>query len=66
AGAPKLYAAVGARWTDADAARLPEVAARPKGSRPHRYELARYGLDRAEVESVFADYTALRAEVDRA
>ncbi|MEU3249567.1 sulfotransferase [Streptomyces sp. NPDC006997] len=66
AGAPKLYAAVGARWTDADAARLPEVVARPKGARPHGYELARYGLDRAEVEAVFADYNALRAEVDRA
>ncbi|MFB8777790.1 sulfotransferase family protein [Streptomyces broussonetiae] len=66
AGAPKLYAAVGARWTDADAARLPEAVARPKGSRPHRYEPTRYGLDRAAVESVFADYNALRAEVDRA
>ena len=65
AGAPKLYAAVGARWTDADAARLPEVAARPKGSRPHAYDLARYGLTRADVETAFADYNALRAEVDR-
>ncbi|MFI6013041.1 sulfotransferase family protein [Streptomyces sp. NPDC051243] len=65
-GAPKLYDAVGARWTDAEAARLPEAVARPKGSRPHRYDLARYGLTRAEVESAFADYNALRAEVDRA
>ncbi|MFI2435058.1 sulfotransferase family protein [Streptomyces sp. NPDC018693] len=66
AGAPKLYAAVGARWTDAEAARLPAVAARPKGTRPHRYDLARYGLTRADVESAFAGYNALRAEVDRA
>ncbi|MCX4765368.1 sulfotransferase [Streptomyces sp. NBC_01275] len=65
-GAPKLYAAVGARWTDADAARLPEVVARPKGSRPHRYDLARYGLTRADVDTAFAGYNALRAEVDRA
>ncbi|WP_200303431.1 sulfotransferase family protein [Streptomyces adelaidensis] len=64
-GAPKLYDAVGARWTDADAARLPEITARPKGSRPHRYDLSRYGLTRADVDSAFADYNALRAEVDR-
>ncbi|WP_416986691.1 sulfotransferase family protein [Streptomyces sp. T028] len=66
AGAPKLYDAIGARWTDADAARLPRVAARPKGSRPHRYDLARYGLTRADVDAAFAGYNALRAEVDRA
>lgn len=65
-GVPKLYAAVGARWTDADAARLPGVVARPRGSRPHRYDLSRYGLTRADVETAFADYNALRAEVDRA
>jgi hypothetical protein len=65
-GAPKLYESIGARWTDADAARLPEVAARPKGTRPHSYDLARYGLTRADVDSAFADYNALRAEVDRA
>ncbi|MEU4875218.1 sulfotransferase [Streptomyces sp. NPDC021608] len=64
-GAPKLYDAVGARWTDADAARLPRVAARPRGSRPHSYDLARYGLTRADVDAAFADYDVLRAEVDR-
>lgn len=66
AGAPKLYASIGARWTDADAARLPEVAARTKGTRRHSYDLSRYGLTRADVESAFAGYNALRAEVDRA
>ncbi|MEU2333765.1 sulfotransferase [Streptomyces sp. NPDC013172] len=66
AGAPKLYAAVGARWTEADAARLPAVTARPKGTRVHAYDLARYGLTRADVDAAFADYDALRAEVDRA
>ncbi|WP_405619768.1 sulfotransferase family protein [Streptomyces sp. NBC_00076] len=66
AGAPKLYEAVGARWTDADAARLPEVATHLRGSRPHRYDLGRYGLTRDEVEAAFADYNTLRAEVDRA
>lgn len=65
-GAPKLYDAVGARWTDTEAARLAGAVARPKGTRPHRYDLARYGLTRAEVEDAFADYNALRAEVDRA
>ncbi|GAA4075490.1 sulfotransferase [Streptomyces shaanxiensis] len=65
-GAPKLYAAVGARWGDAEAARLAGAVARPKGTRPHRYDLARYGLTRAEVEAAFAEYNALRAEVDRA
>ncbi|WP_371662892.1 sulfotransferase [Streptomyces sp. NBC_00280] len=66
AGAPKLYAAVGARWTEADAARLPTVATHLRGSRPHRYDLARYGLTHADVETAFTDYNALRAEVDRA
>ncbi|MER5210831.1 sulfotransferase [Streptomyces sp. NPDC002838] len=65
-GAPKLYDAIGARWTDADAARLPGVVARPKGTRRHTYDLSRYGLTRADVDSAFADYNALRAEVDRA
>ncbi|MEV6588044.1 sulfotransferase family protein [Streptomyces acidicola] len=65
-GAPKLYESIGARWTDADAARLAEVTARPRGSRPHRYDLSRYGLTPAGVESAFADYNALRAEVERA
>ncbi|MFI1732653.1 hypothetical protein ACH40E_26290 [Streptomyces acidicola] len=62
---PKLYESNGARSTDADAARLAEVAARPKGSRPHQYDLSRYDLPPAGVESAFADYNALRAEVDR-
>ncbi|MEU1160989.1 sulfotransferase [Streptomyces sp. NPDC005921] len=66
AGAPKLYAAVGARWTESDAARLPAVTARPRGTRVHSYDLARYGLTRADVDTAFADYNALRAEVDRA
>lgn len=65
-GAPKLYDAVGARWTGAEASRLAGVTARPKGARPHRYDLARYGLTRADVASAFADYDALRAGVDRA
>ncbi|WP_086561180.1 sulfotransferase family protein [Streptomyces africanus] len=66
AGAPKLYAAVGAPWTEADAGRLPAAVARPKGTRKHTYDLHRYGLSRADVESAFAEYNALRAEVDRA
>ncbi|NML53865.1 sulfotransferase [Streptomyces sp. R302] len=65
-GAPKLYAAVGAPWTEADAARLPAAVARPKGARKHTYDLSRYGLSRSDVESAFAEYDALRAEVDPA
>ncbi|MFI9170007.1 sulfotransferase family protein [Streptomyces lincolnensis] len=66
AGAPKLYAAVSAPWTQADAARLPAAVARPKGTRRHTYDLSRYGLTPADVEAAFADYVVLRAEVDRA
>ncbi|BBC32576.1 hypothetical protein SGFS_038700 [Streptomyces graminofaciens] len=65
-GAPKLYDAVGARWTDADAARLPGVATKLRGKRPHHYDLARYGLTREDVESAFTEYNALRADVDGA
>lgn len=65
AGSPKLYEAIGARWTDAEAARLPEAAGRRRGARRHTYDLARYGLDREASEMAFADYNALRAEVDR-
>ncbi|MFF7380750.1 sulfotransferase family protein [Streptomyces massasporeus] len=65
-GAPKLFAAVGARWTEADAARLPAAVARPRGTREHTYDLSRYGLTRDQVESAFADYNALRAGVDHA
>ncbi|MET9392376.1 sulfotransferase [Streptomyces sp. NPDC006624] len=65
-GAPKLYAAVGAPWTEADAARLPAAVARPEGTRRHSYDLFRYGLTRDEVESAFAEYEVLRAGVDRA
>ncbi|KUO15103.1 sulfotransferase family protein [Streptomyces dysideae] len=65
-GAPKLYDAIGARWTEADAARLPGVVARPKGTRRHTYDLSRYGLTKADVDAAFADYDAVREEVDRA
>ncbi|WP_405804052.1 sulfotransferase family protein [Streptomyces sp. NBC_01187] len=64
-GAPKLYEAIGAHWTAAEAARLPEAAGRPRGARRHTYDLARYGLNREAVEMAFADYNALRAEVER-
>ncbi|MET9435867.1 hypothetical protein [Streptomyces sp. NPDC006551] len=42
------------------------AGARPKGTRRHTYDLPRYGLSRADVESAFGAYNALRAEVDRA
>ncbi|GAA2134615.1 sulfotransferase [Kitasatospora kazusensis] len=65
-GAPKLYESIGARWTAADAARLPTVTARPRGTRPHSYDLSRYGLTHADVATAFADYNTLRTEVDPA
>ncbi|MCX4751514.1 sulfotransferase [Kitasatospora sp. NBC_01287] len=64
AGAPKLYDAIGARWTEQTAARLPAITARRRSTRAHSYALSRYGLTRAEVESAFTAYNALRAEVD--
>ncbi|MEU9127282.1 sulfotransferase [Kitasatospora sp. NPDC048540] len=64
-GAPRLYESIGARWTSATAARLPEITARPKGTRAHSYDLARYGLTREGVQAAFADYNNLRTEVDQ-
>ncbi|MGP3949788.1 sulfotransferase family protein [Streptomyces sp. 7N604] len=63
-GAPKLYEAIGAHWTDYEASRLAGVVARPAGTRPHTYDLSRYGLTRTDVETAFAHYNALRADVD--
>jgi ATP-binding cassette subfamily F protein uup len=63
-GAPKLYEAIGAHWTDYEASRLDGVVARPAGTRPHTYDLSRYGLTRTHVETAFAHYNALRADVD--
>ena len=56
---PKLYDLIGAKWTDADAANLDNVLARPGIGRQHEYELTRYGLRPEDVEEAFGDYTSL-------
>ncbi|GAB3653791.1 sulfotransferase family protein [Glycomyces tarimensis] len=56
---PKLYDAIGARWTEADAANLHSVLGRPGIGRQHEYELARYGLSPEGVEHAFGDYPKL-------
>jgi LPS sulfotransferase NodH len=56
---PKLYEALGAKWTDKDAGNLEYVLARPQADRRHEYMLSRYGLDIQGVEDAFGDYTTL-------
>ncbi|GAA1869523.1 sulfotransferase [Myceligenerans crystallogenes] len=61
---PRLYAAIGATWTPEDEARLGEVVAKPAGTRPHRYDIARYGLRPEQIEEVFAPYLRLLPGID--
>ncbi|WP_307816137.1 sulfotransferase family protein [Myceligenerans indicum] len=56
---PRLYSAIGATWTESDAAQLDQVLARPAGTRQHKYHMARYGLQQAQVEEAFAPYLRL-------
>jgi hypothetical protein len=56
---PILYERIGAKWTNADAAALSSVLARPGIGRQHEYELGRYGLSPREVETAFGDYPRL-------
>jgi hypothetical protein len=56
---PRLYEALGAEWTEKDAANLAGVLARPVTDRRHEYGLSRYGLDPQKVEDAFGDYTRL-------
>ncbi|GAB4086034.1 sulfotransferase [Myceligenerans cantabricum] len=62
---PRVYSAIGATWTASDAAQLDEVLARPAGTRPHKYDMTRYGLQPAEVEEAFAPYLRLLNSFDR-
>ncbi|GAB3650999.1 sulfotransferase family protein [Glycomyces tarimensis] len=61
---PRLYAALGATWTEKDADNLERVLARPAADRRHEYGVARYGLDLGEVERAFGDYTKLVANLN--
>lgn len=56
---PRMYSAIGATWTESDAAQLDQALARPAGTRPHRYDMERYGLQRDQVEEAFAGYLRL-------
>ena len=56
---PRLYAAIGARWSASDADTLDEVVARPPGSRPHRYDLTDYGLRTEQITEKFSAYLSL-------
>ncbi|MBE1875436.1 sulfotransferase family protein [Myceligenerans pegani] len=62
---PRVYAAIGATWTTSDAAQLDQVLARPAGTRPHRYDIADYGLGANQVEESFAAYLGLLRNFDR-
>lgn len=62
---PRLYSAIGATWRESDAAQLDQVLARPAGTKPHRYDMRRYGLQPEQVEEVFAGYLRLLGTFDR-
>jgi hypothetical protein len=55
---PELYDRIGATWTDRDAGNLDAVLARNRPGRSHEYELSRYDLEPADVETAFGDYAA--------
>ena len=61
---PRLYSAIGATWTASDEAQLDQVLARPAGTRPHRYDMRRYGLQPDQVEEEFAAYLRLLSTFD--
>ena len=56
---PRVYAAIGATWTASDQAQLDQVLARPAGSKPHQYDMRRYGLEPDQVDEAFAPYLRL-------
>lgn len=64
-GVPKIYAAIGAEWTERDAGNLDDAMARPVTDRRHEYGVARYGLDLDGIETAFGDYTQLVAGFNR-
>lgn len=56
---PRLYSAIGATWSASDEAQLDRVLARPAGTKPHRYDMKRYGLQPEQVEEAFSGYLRL-------
>jgi len=61
---PRVYSAIGARWTASDEVQLDQVLARPAGTRPHQYDMRRYGLQPDQVEEEFAGYLRLLNTID--
>lgn len=61
---PRLYQQLGATWTASDADHLDQVVARPRGARPHRYDITRYGLSSEQVTEMFAGYVSLLKNID--
>jgi hypothetical protein len=61
---PRVYAAIGAPWTASDEAQLDGVLARPAGTRPHRYDIADYGIPPNQIEESFAAYLGLLRNFD--
>ena len=56
---PRLYSAIGATWSTSDEAQLDQALARPAGTRPHQYDMRRYGLQPDQVNEAFAGYLRL-------
>jgi hypothetical protein len=56
---PRLYSAIGATWSTSDEAQLDQALARPAGTRPHQYDMRRYGLQPEQVNEAFAGYLRL-------
>jgi hypothetical protein len=62
---PELFERLGARWGAVDDANLAAAREAPRQRAPHRYDLERFGLDRAEVHEAFAAYLKLQADLPK-
>lgn len=51
-----MFDQLGMRWTEQDARRVREAMRAPRDRSPHRYSMARYGLEHGMVEDAFGDY----------
>ncbi|RPF20883.1 sulfotransferase family protein [Myceligenerans xiligouense] len=61
---PRLYTAIGATWTESDAAQLDRVVTKPAGTRKHEYDIDHYALPPNQVEEAFAAYLGLLRNFD--
>jgi hypothetical protein len=53
---PLLFERLGLAWDDRESAHLEHLLGRPDQKRRHEYDLARFGLERDQVERAFGDY----------